>query len=372
MRSRAIGSQRSKLPCNQWICAGDPIRVDPQMPEAEVVVVASCPEDLHDQVMDICRESGMHKAFGKAGDFIDAIKSGEWFGHWKTKVCQTVLVATMHKPKCSVVKIVCIEGGPHCDEEYQAIPDLKKAVKDDMKKQNGREEDPEDPKQVAADEAAAAKHDHIRDAADAGDLAAVRGHLRRDRRCLDQLFEGRAALHQAAQFDHTAIVAFILAEGAAVDVRDIGGSTPLHQAAVNGRVESVKLLLAAKASVDIKNNNGETPLGSARRRRETEIVNLMIGNASWLHRFCYGEFNIFQFRAKGSNISSTPTGPRLNMSLMSLLQFQHSVGIPVAQHVHPMMAFDRGAARRDLPILAELQLANSNEKDLGGHYVTPP
>jgi len=39
-----------------------------------------------------------------------------------------------------VVRILCIEGGPHCDEEYKTIPDLKRAVKDDVKKQNnGRE-----------------------------------------------------------------------------------------------------------------------------------------------------------------------------------------------------------------------------------------
>ena len=61
-----------------------------------------------------------------------------------------------------------------------------------------------------------------------GDLAAVRGHLRRDRRCLDQLFEagggGRfTALHAAAAYDHTAVVAFLLAKGAAVDVRDSDG-----------------------------------------------------------------------------------------------------------------------------------------------------
>eukprot|EP00435_Cladocopium_sp_Y103_P001582 s5223_g1.t1 len=36
---------------------------------------------------------------------------------------------------------------------------------------------------------------------------------------------------------------------------------------------------------------------------------------------------------------------------------------PVAQHVHAMMAFDMSAARRDLPILAELQQANSIKKE---------
>eukprot|EP00435_Cladocopium_sp_Y103_P042555 s454_g11.t2 len=80
----------------------------------------------------------MLKAFGKAGDFIDALSSGaKWFDLYKAKVCQTVLVGTTHS-ECSVVRIICIEGGLHCDEEYRAIPDLKKAVKDDMMTQNGR------------------------------------------------------------------------------------------------------------------------------------------------------------------------------------------------------------------------------------------
>ena len=61
----------------------------------------------------------------------------------------------------------------------------------------------------------------IADAAYDSDLAAVRGHLRRDRRCLDQLFDGLAALHCATGRDRTgAIVAFLLAQGAAVDVVD--------------------------------------------------------------------------------------------------------------------------------------------------------
>ena len=120
---------------------------------------------------------------------------------------------------------------------------------------------------------------NIADAADKGDLAAVRGHLRRDRRCLDQLFDGLAALHLAARYDRTgAVVAFLLAQGTAVDVVDnIGpgaqappgrhhrgaatdcggrGRTPLHLAAANGLTENAQLLLAAKASVDIKNNYG--------------------------------------------------------------------------------------------------------------------
>jgi len=71
--------------------------------------------------MAICKGSGFHKVFGKKGDFIDALKSGAcWFDLWKAKVCQTVLVATMHA-ECSVVRFFCIEGGPNCDEEYKTI-----------------------------------------------------------------------------------------------------------------------------------------------------------------------------------------------------------------------------------------------------------
>ena len=111
----------------------------------------------------------------------------------------------------------------------------------------------------------------------------MRGHLRRDRRCLDQLFaSGSAALHWAAYRDRTgAIVAFLLAQGAAVDVvsstgpgaqgrrrgaavggaSDCGGrgDTPLHHAAVYGLTENAQLLLAAKASVDIKDRFGRGP-----------------------------------------------------------------------------------------------------------------
>eukprot|EP00435_Cladocopium_sp_Y103_P063888 s134_g25.t1 len=296
MRSRAVGSQRSKLPCNQWICAGDPVRVDPQMPEAEVRVVASCPEDLHDQVMDICRELGMHKAFGKAGDFIDAIKSGaKWFDLWKAKVCQTVLVATMHS-KCSVVKIVCIRGGPHCDEEFHATTDLVKAVEDDMMKQNRRkievvsqwmsmayfeknfcsEGKQEDPAEVAADEAAAAKHQHIFWAARAGDLPAVRGWVRRDPKNVEKKNEvAMTALHWAANRGHPAVVEFLISKNSDVHAVDVYGVTPLHGAASNRHVECVKLLLAAGANKNLKSNFGRTALDSAKEQGHDEIVRLL-------------------------------------------------------------------------------------------------
>ncbi|CAL1157456.1 unnamed protein product [Cladocopium goreaui] len=142
------------------------------------------------------------------------------------------------------------------------------------------QEDSEDPEQVEADEAAAAKYDHIAHAAAAGDLPAVRGHLRRDGGSLDRLPGGWSALHWAANNDHPAVVAFLMAKGAAVDVLDgLDRATPLHIAAVNGHVECAQQLLAAKASVDIKDSDGRTPLDVARQNGNTEVVNLLMGAA---------------------------------------------------------------------------------------------
>jgi hypothetical protein len=81
----------------------------------------------------------MSKAFGKQGDFIYALNSGaRWKELWTATLCQSVLDATLHS-ECSLVRILCIEGGPNCDEENAAIPALKKAVADDLKKQTGRQ-----------------------------------------------------------------------------------------------------------------------------------------------------------------------------------------------------------------------------------------
>ena len=70
------------------------------------------------------------------------------------------------------------------------------------------------------------RDDHIADAAANGDLPAVRGHLRRDRDSLDRVFDGGAALHEAAGRGHRAVVAFLVAKGAAVDVLSGDGLGP--------------------------------------------------------------------------------------------------------------------------------------------------
>ena len=116
-----------------------------------------------------------------------------------------------------------------------------------------------------------------------GDLAAVRGHLRRDRRCLDRLFEAPgtgghwAALHRAAALrppggrrlspgegrgrgpPWTAAARELRAAGEPPqrDASDAGGAEVRLRCMLqhsSASVESAKLLLAAKASVDVKND----------------------------------------------------------------------------------------------------------------------
>ena len=59
----------------------------------------------------------------------------------------------------------------------------------------------------------ARRDDDIAHAARNGDLPAVRGHLRRDRGCLDRVFGDLSALHWAASRGHRAVVAFPRGEG---------------------------------------------------------------------------------------------------------------------------------------------------------------
>lgn len=92
--------------------------------------------------------------------------------------------------------------------------------------------------------------------------------------------DGRTALHEAALIGRAAMAEFLLAKGAAVDVReDRGRYMPLHYAARSGRVEVAKLLLAAKATVELKDIDGKTPLDLARQQGHTEIENLLTGQA---------------------------------------------------------------------------------------------
>lgn len=84
---------------------------------------------------------------------------------------------------------------------------------------------------------------------------------------------GRTALHYAAEFNHVAIVEFLLHLRADKEARDKFGWTPLHYAASKGYVEVLKALIReAGTKRSIPDDNGFTPLHEACRRGHLECV----------------------------------------------------------------------------------------------------
>lgn len=128
----------------------------------------------------------------------------------------------------------------------------------------------EDPAEVAADEAAAAKHNvfEILGAAEEGDLPAVRGFVRRKPKNVDEI---------AAVRGHVAVAEFLVSRNADVNIQNVWSSTPLHIATYHGHVDCIKVLLAANAKTSLKDRDGKTALDRAREKGKTEIVNLLSG-----------------------------------------------------------------------------------------------
>jgi len=75
--------------------------------------------------------------------------------------------------------------------------------------------------------------------------------------------DAKTALVVAAQLGHTATVALLLGSGANVDDACANGGTSLHRAAEAGRVALLQLLLERKASVGLKTRTGMTALAAA-------------------------------------------------------------------------------------------------------------
>eukprot|EP00438_Fugacium_kawagutii_P013609 Skav203002 [mRNA] locus=scaffold1344:167356:172612:+ [translate_table: standard] len=99
----------------------------------ELCVVASCPEVHHDAVKKICDKMKIVKAFGKMGDMVDDLP-GDWVPKWQMRVVASVTTSLQLNPDCSTVKAYLIQGGPHCNAEYAAMPKLKEAVEKELKR----------------------------------------------------------------------------------------------------------------------------------------------------------------------------------------------------------------------------------------------
>ncbi len=72
--------------------------------------------------------------------------------------------------------------------------------------------------------------------------------------------DGRAFLHFAALNGDEKMAAFLLENGANINVPDSTGNTPLHLVAERNNNTMVSFLLEKRANIDAQNNSGETPL----------------------------------------------------------------------------------------------------------------
>ena len=68
------------------------------------------------------------------------------------------------------------------------------------------------------------------------------------------------ALMYASYGGHSAVVDYLINNGAAIDISDIGGSTALMLAAENGREKVLLQLIAAGADLNVRHNDGYTAL----------------------------------------------------------------------------------------------------------------
>ena len=91
---------------------------------------------------------------------------------------------------------------------------------------------------------------------------------------------GYNALTGAVASGHTAIVAWLLANGADPHYRYGAGYSPLLTAAANGHLAIVSMLLASGADLHAKTNDGKTALSFAQERGHAEVTEFLRGQGA--------------------------------------------------------------------------------------------
>nr|MBX2870708.1 alpha/beta fold hydrolase [Saprospiraceae bacterium] len=117
------------------------------------------------------------------------------------------------------------------------------------------------------------------DAAIAGDVGAIKQALAAgaDLEALDtrRSKTGRRAMNWAAYHNRTAVLGYLIAQGAELNATNRSGFTALHHAVENNALEAVKLLLQAGADKTIPNKRGVIPLQTARQLKNGAITGLL-------------------------------------------------------------------------------------------------
>ena len=116
----------------------------------------------------------------------------------------------------------------------------------------------------------------LADAAERGDLAAVRSLIGQGSDVNAARVDGTAALHAAVHADQLEIADLLLRAGANAGARDRYGVTPLYLACVNGNAEMIRRLLDAGVDPDTTDPGGETALMTAARTGAVAALRLLI------------------------------------------------------------------------------------------------
>lgn len=96
------------------------------------VICASCPEGIQDRVTQICQAHKIQKAYGKSGDMVDSLKGKDWVAKWQSKVVAASVTKAVTM-STSRIKLICIQGGKFCNEEFAHTKTLKSAIEQEWK-----------------------------------------------------------------------------------------------------------------------------------------------------------------------------------------------------------------------------------------------
>ena len=162
-------------------------------------------------------------------------------------------------------------------------------------------------------------------AAEAGDMAAVRSRLREGGDVNAPGSDGATALHWAVRAEDDATVAMLLAAGAKASAANSLGVTPAYLAAELGNARILQRLLDAGAPVDAADQTGDTLLMAAVRSGVADAVRLLldrgaavdaaepqIGHTALMWAVREGHADLMRLLlARGANLEArTRTGPR--------------------------------------------------------------